>query len=123
MLAFETVVPFAVTLRLHLNTTDSPAPPQHQMSRLIRNESSHEKFNGSLECIYGNVKDFDVAVAVAAGHANDEEVDKFADLRLRRKIDRHILPLLFFIYCGGSLLVKCTVCFTTMLIMLTAFLA
>ena len=54
----------------------------------------------SLECVTGDFKRFDVAVAVAAGHASDGEIDKLADRRLRRKIDKHLLPLLFFIYCG-----------------------
>ena len=84
----------------------TPTLLQNKESNSTHSIATDEKLpiGDSLECISGDVKNFDVAVAVAAGHANDEEVDKLEDLRLRRKLDRHLLPLLFFIFCGTHLL-------------------
>lgn len=55
--------------------------------------------SGSLECVHNDVKNLDVAAAMAAGHT-DDTVDKEEDRRLRLKIDWHLLPLLMFIYTG-----------------------
>jgi hypothetical protein len=63
---------------------------------------SNEKviLDDTFEHVNGNIKEFDVAVSIAAGHADDDEVDRLEDLRLRRKLDLHLLPLLFFVFCS-----------------------
>ena len=58
--------------------------------------------DGSLEHVNGSIKQFDVAISVAARHANDLEMSKLEDLRLRRKLDLHLLPLLFSVFCSSS---------------------
>ncbi|TDL22869.1 MFS general substrate transporter [Rickenella mellea] len=44
------------------------------------------------------LKGLDVTIGIAAGHANDDVMSPKEAQRIRRKLDWHLLPLLFFIY-------------------------
>ncbi|TDL22854.1 MFS general substrate transporter [Rickenella mellea] len=44
------------------------------------------------------LREVDVAIGIAAGHTNDEEISPEEAKRIRRKLDWHILPLLFLLY-------------------------
>lgn len=44
------------------------------------------------------LREVDVAIGIAAGHTNDEEITPEEAKRIRRKLDWHILPLLFLLY-------------------------
>ncbi|TDL18719.1 MFS general substrate transporter [Rickenella mellea] len=53
-------------------------------------------FSGPLHLDFKNV---DVAIGLATGHAEDEDLSPEESRRIRNKLDRHLLPLLFIIYC------------------------
>ena len=55
-----------------------------------------------LELIHGDLKQLDVGLKLVAGHSDEPEVSPQESKRLRRKIDRHLLPLLCAIYAGES---------------------
>ena len=42
----------------------------------------------------------DVAARLVAGHTNDDDLSTAEFIRLRTKLDWHILPLLFLLYTG-----------------------
>ncbi|KAL5522700.1 hypothetical protein ACEPAG_8718 [Sanghuangporus baumii] len=50
------------------------------------------------EYIHGNLKHLDVALELVAGHSDEQEISPEESKRLRRKIDRYLLPLLCVIY-------------------------
>lgn len=50
--------------------------------------------------VKADVRALDVAVELAAGHTDDTEISPEEFRRLRFKLDKHILPLLGFIYAG-----------------------
>lgn len=48
----------------------------------------------------GRLKELDVALSFALGHADDPDLSPAETARLRRKLDWHLLPLLCAIYTG-----------------------
>lgn len=79
---------------------ETPAPQRRPVSTPSAVSDEKVSLHDSLEHVNGNIRNFDVAVSIAAGHANDDEVDRLEDLRLRRKLDLHLLPLLFSVFCS-----------------------
>ena len=69
----------------------------------LTNEKDAGFANGSssVEHIAADLKALDVGLSLVAGHTQDAEISPQESKRLRRKIDRHLLPLLCFIYTGG----------------------
>ncbi|KIO24293.1 hypothetical protein M407DRAFT_213109 [Tulasnella calospora MUT 4182] len=57
-----------------------------------------EKYKGSDTNVAKEEHGVDVVVGLIAGHAEDSELDLQAAYRLRRKLDWHMLPLLFVLY-------------------------
>jgi MFS transporter, ACS family, allantoate permease len=61
-------------------------------------------------------KGVDVAATLVAGHADDAPIDKTENTRLLRKLDKHILPLMFLLYIGQcfstSALLRLTITFS-----------
>ena len=55
---------------------------------------------GHLEHIAADLKALDVGLTLVAGHGEDPDVSPQESKRIRRKIDRHLLPLLFLVYTG-----------------------
>ena len=54
-----------------------------------------------VQHVTADLRALDVGLALVAGHAEDPELSPQESKRLRRKIDRHLLPLLFLIYTGA----------------------
>ena len=63
-------------------------------------DGGFENRSGHLEHIAADLKAFDVGLALVAGHDEDPDISPLESKRLRRKIDRHLLPLLFLVYTG-----------------------
>ena len=53
------------------------------------------------ELIHGTYKSLDVGLKLVTGHSDEPEVSPEESKRLRRKIDRHLLPMLCVIYTGA----------------------
>ena len=78
--------PAGVLLQIGQQPTGQPAAPGCGSS--------------SSEWVASDIRKLDVAVSIAAGHANDPVITHEDSLRIRRKLDWHLLPLLSAIYCG-----------------------
>ncbi len=62
---------------------------------------SDESASGYDLNVKSDLRELDVAVELAAGHADDPDISPEEFRRLRNKLDLHILPLLGFIYAGA----------------------
>lgn len=64
------------------------------------NEKEVKNGSDSVEHITADLRTLDVGLSLVAGHTDEPEISPQESKRLRRKIDRHLLPLLCFIYTG-----------------------
>ena len=81
-------------------------PEEHKSKKSDPDTSSIEK--GSHEhddtVALANQKELDISLALpgVAGVHNDNEIDPVVSLRVKRKLDRHLLPLLSLLYTRMS---------------------
>lgn len=75
-----------------------------QISTILADEKAVVDAGNPLDDIaeIRNATSLDVAVTMAARHAGDPEVDSKTSLKVRRKIDWYLLPLLGVIYTCTS---------------------
>jgi hypothetical protein len=64
-------------------------------------EQTRDSANGNSVDVVNYSEGVDVAVDLVAGAHADDVIDPEVAARIRRKIDWHILPLLFAIYTGA----------------------
>lgn len=72
-----------------------------RVSLLIAEDKLDTSATGFLQ---GDLKALDVGLVLIVDRVDDPPVSPNESKRIRRKVDRHILPLLFFIYTGMSML-------------------
>ena len=85
--------------------------PQIIRSSSDKGTDSIEKDSGELEqnaiFVSANHKTLDISLALAGIH-DDSELDPADSLRVKRKLDRHLLPLLFLLYTRTSSIPLCS---------------
>lgn len=75
---------------MSFDTTRSPT--------LSKEKDEHEK----IAVVVNEIKTLDVGLTLVANCAHDAPIDSNESKRVCRKVDLHILPLLFLIYTGKS---------------------
>ena len=87
--------------------SSTPAPsnsnekesPRSSPTRSFSNEKDDlEREAGTDEYVHANLKDLDVGLSFAAGHYDEEHMTEEESNKLRRKIDKWLLPLLCLVY-------------------------
>ena len=65
--------------------------------------SDEKDVNETIDVVLDKLRALDVGLTLVADHSHDAPVPANESRRLCRKVDLHILPLLFLIYTGASL--------------------
>ncbi len=80
--------------------SDVKPPETSHSGSFIEKASTHD--SGSIDVVHGELKSLDVGLALVADRSEDADLSPQESKRLRRKIDWHLLPMLFLIYTGRS---------------------
>lgn len=81
-----------------MDTPELPTTrPSHHSASSVSDEKVPVTDNSSLE-VAKDEKGVDVVAELLSGHAEDAEIDPEAARKIRNKLDRHMLPLLFALY-------------------------
>ncbi|THG94563.1 hypothetical protein EW026_g6935 [Hermanssonia centrifuga] len=76
--------------------SDVKPPETSHSGSFIEKASTHD--SGSIDVVHGELKSLDVGLALVADRSEDADLSPQESKRLRRKIDWHLLPMLFLIY-------------------------